>query len=34
MDVAEVLRNILVVLVAAKLAAELAERAGIPAVVG
>src|SRR5262245_43611452 len=34
MDVAEVLRNILVVLIAAKLAAELAERAGIPAVVG
>jgi Kef-type K+ transport system membrane component KefB len=34
MDVAEVLRNILVVLVAAKVAAELAERIGIPAVVG
>jgi Kef-type K+ transport system membrane component KefB len=34
MDVAEVLRNILVVLIAAKVAAELAERAGIPAVVG
>jgi len=34
LDVAEVLRNILVVLIAAKLAAELAERAGIPAVVG
>ncbi|HET6948963.1 MAG TPA: cation:proton antiporter, partial [Acidimicrobiales bacterium] len=34
MDVAEVLRNILVVLVAAKMAAELAERIGVPAVVG
>jgi Kef-type K+ transport system membrane component KefB/glycine cleavage system regulatory protein len=34
MDVTEVLRNILVVLVAAKVAAELAERVGIPAVVG
>jgi Kef-type K+ transport system membrane component KefB len=34
MDVAHVLRDILVVLVAAKLAAELAERAGVPAVVG
>ena len=34
MDVAEVLRDILVVLVAAKAAAELAERLGIPAVVG
>ena len=34
MDIATVLTNILVVLVAAKLAAELAERVGIPAVVG
>ena len=34
MDVAEVLRDILVVLIAAKAAAELAERLGIPAVVG
>jgi Kef-type K+ transport system membrane component KefB len=34
MDVAEVLRDILVVLLAAKAAAELAERAGVPAVVG
>ncbi|HET6834055.1 MAG TPA: cation:proton antiporter [Acidimicrobiales bacterium] len=34
MDIAEILRDILVVLVAAKVAAELAERAGIPAVVG
>jgi Kef-type K+ transport system membrane component KefB len=34
MDVAEVLRDILVVLVAAKAAAELAERLGVPAVVG
>jgi Kef-type K+ transport system membrane component KefB/predicted amino acid-binding ACT domain protein len=34
MDIAEVLRDILIVLVAAKAAAELAERAGIPAVVG
>jgi Kef-type K+ transport system membrane component KefB/glycine cleavage system regulatory protein len=34
MDVAEVLRDILVVLVAAKVAAEVAERIGVPAVVG
>ena len=34
MDIADVLRDILVVLVAAKLAAEVAERIGIPAVVG
>ena len=34
MDVAEVLRDILVVLVAAKVAAEVAERVGVPAVVG
>ena len=34
MDTAEILRNILIVLVAAKLAAEVAERIGIPAVVG
>ena len=34
MDIAEILRNILIVLVAAKLAAEVAERIGIPAVVG
>jgi Kef-type K+ transport system membrane component KefB len=34
MDVAEVLRNILVVLIAAKVAAEVAERIGVPAVVG
>jgi Kef-type K+ transport system membrane component KefB len=34
MDIAHVLRDILVVLVAAKLAAELAERIGVPAVVG
>src|SRR4051794_8015478 len=34
MDITHVLRDILVVLVAAKLAAELAERVGIPAVVG
>jgi Kef-type K+ transport system membrane component KefB len=34
MDVAVVLRDILVVLVAAKVAAELAERIGVPAVVG
>jgi Kef-type K+ transport system membrane component KefB len=33
-DIAEILRHVLVVLVAAKLAAELAERLGIPAVVG
>ncbi len=34
MDIAEILTGILVVLVAAKLAAEIAERVGIPAVVG
>lgn len=34
MDIAEILRHILIVLVAAKLAAELAERIGVPAVVG
>jgi Kef-type K+ transport system membrane component KefB/predicted amino acid-binding ACT domain protein len=34
MDIAEILRNILIVLVAAKLAAEIAERIGVPAVVG
>jgi Kef-type K+ transport system membrane component KefB len=34
MDIAQVLRDILVVLVAAKVAAELAERVGVPAVVG
>ena len=34
MDIAEILRHILIVLVAAKLAAEIAERIGIPAVVG
>lgn len=34
MDIAEVLRNILIVLIAAKVAAEVAERLGIPAVVG
>lgn len=34
MDVAHVLRDILVVLVAAKVAAEVAERLGVPAVVG
>ena len=34
MDVTEVLRDILIVLVAAKVAAELAERVGVPAVVG
>src|SRR3954451_15237606 len=34
MDITHVLRDILVVLVAAKVAAELAERVGIPAVVG
>jgi Kef-type K+ transport system membrane component KefB len=34
MDVSQVLRDILVVLVAAKVAAELAERVGVPAVVG
>ena len=34
MDIAEILRDILIVLVAAKLAAEIAERIGIPAVVG
>ena len=33
-DIAHILRDILVVLVAAKLAAEVAERVGIPAVVG
>ncbi len=34
MDIAEILRHILIVLIAAKVAAELAERLGIPAVVG
>ncbi len=34
MDIAEILRHILIVLVAAKVAAELSERIGIPAVVG
>ncbi|MGQ0830615.1 MAG: cation:proton antiporter domain-containing protein [Microthrixaceae bacterium] len=34
MDIAEILRNILIVLIAAKVAAEVAERIGIPAVVG
>ena len=34
MDTAEILRNLLIVLVAAKLAAEVSERIGIPAVVG
>ncbi|HEX4868084.1 MAG TPA: cation:proton antiporter [Acidimicrobiales bacterium] len=34
MDIAEILRHILIVLIAAKLAAEVAERLGIPAVVG
>lgn len=34
MDVTEILRHILIVLIAAKVAAELAERLGIPAVVG
>ena len=34
MDIAEILRNILIVLIAAKLAAEVAERIGVPAVVG
>lgn len=34
MDIAEILRHILIVLIAAKVAAELAERIGIPAVVG
>lgn len=34
MDIAEILRHILIVLVAAKLAAEVAERVGVPAVVG
>lgn len=34
MDIAHILRDILVVLVAAKVAAEVAERIGIPAVVG
>lgn len=34
MDIAEILRHILIVLVAAKVAAEVAERLGIPAVVG
>ena len=34
MDTAEILRHILIVLVAAKVAAEVAERLGIPAVVG
>ena len=34
MDIAEILRHILIVLVAAKVAAEVAERIGIPAVVG
>ena len=34
MDIAEILRNLLIVLVAAKAAAEISERIGIPAVVG
>lgn len=34
MDIAEILRHILIVLVAAKVAAEVAERIGVPAVVG
>ncbi|MFL6204598.1 MAG: cation:proton antiporter [Acidimicrobiales bacterium] len=34
MDIAEILRHILIVLVAAKAAAEISERVGIPAVVG
>ena len=34
MDIAEILRDILIVLVAAKVAAEVAERIGVPAVVG
>lgn len=34
MNVGDVLRDILVVLIAAKVAAEVAERIGIPAVVG
>jgi len=34
MDIAEILRHILIVLIAAKVAAEVAERIGIPAVVG
>ncbi|MGH9084030.1 MAG: cation:proton antiporter [Acidimicrobiales bacterium] len=34
MDIAEILRHILIVLVAAKVAAELADRVGVPAVVG
>lgn len=34
MDIAEILRHILIVLIAAKLAAEVAERIGVPAVVG
>jgi Kef-type K+ transport system membrane component KefB len=34
MDIAEILRHILIVLIAAKVAAEIAERIGIPAVVG
>lgn len=34
MDITEILRHILIVLVAAKVAAEVAERLGIPAVVG
>jgi Kef-type K+ transport system membrane component KefB len=34
MDIAEILRHILIVLVAAKLAAEVSERIGVPAVVG
>src|SRR5215204_4374778 len=34
MDIAEILRHILIVLVAAKVAAEVSERIGIPAVVG
>src|SRR5215210_588402 len=34
MDIASILTDILIVLVAAKLAAEVAERIGIPAVVG
>lgn len=34
MDIAEILRHILIVLIAAKVAAEVAERIGVPAVVG
>ncbi len=34
MDIAEILRHILIVLIAAKVAAEVSERVGVPAVVG